>query len=266
MSSCKSWSSTSLIKVKFIFKISFEVIRFKCELIIAWSSTSSSISICRKLCNSWHSFLHLSHISFVWEIRKFNLIASQLLKIEAIQISLFIDVLNAFSAMINSLSAAIRFRIVQLLLLHWQLVVIIKEIHCCSRMMYSMLENIFMYSSSFKPQFRLKETSCKMFKTAENDLIVYLEEQSWVMQKEIIWYIWKKWDINVHQFMISRIMKRKDWSNKKEQRVEVRQNDELRLNWVADMLCLTTEQLMFMNEFLFNEITDWRHQVYASVD
>ncbi len=52
-----------------------------------------NISICRKLCSSWHSFLRLSHISFVWEIWKFNLIVFQLLKIEAIQIFLFIDVL-----------------------------------------------------------------------------------------------------------------------------------------------------------------------------
>ncbi len=43
--------------------------------------------------------------------------------------------------------------------------------------MYSIQENIFMYSSLFKSQFQLKETSCKMFKTAENDLIIYLEEQ-----------------------------------------------------------------------------------------
>ena len=78
-----------------------------------------------------------------------------------------------------------------------------------------------------------------MFKTAENDLIVYLEEQSWIMQKEMIWYIWKKWSINVHQFTISRILKRKDWSNKKEQHVEVRQNDELYLNWIIMILVLS---------------------------
>ena len=66
--------------------------------------------------------------------------------------------------------------------------------------------------------------------------------------------------------MISRILKRKDWSIKKEQRVEVRQNDELRLNWIADMLHLMTEQLMFMNKFLFNEITSWHHQIYAFID
>ncbi len=123
-----------------------------------------------------------------------------------------------------------------------------------------------MYHSSFRSQFRPKEVPRKVFKAAENGLIAYLEEQPWVMQKEMVWYIWKKWDINVHQFTISRILKRRGWSNKKEQRVGVRQNDELRLNWVADMLRLTAEQLVFVNESLFNEITGWRHQAYALVD
>ncbi len=35
-----------------------------------------------------------------------------------------------------------------------------------------------MYNSPFRSQFRLKEAFRKMFKTAENDLIAYLEEQS----------------------------------------------------------------------------------------
>jgi len=43
LSSCKSWLSTFSIEVKLIFEISFEVIRFKCELIIIQSSTSSSV-------------------------------------------------------------------------------------------------------------------------------------------------------------------------------------------------------------------------------
>ncbi len=155
--------------------------------LLAYAESSAFLGIC--FC--------VYPIPFVWGIRKFNSIAPQLPKIEAIQTSLFVDVLNAFSAMIGPLSAAIRFRIVRLLLLHWQSPVIVEEVHCCSRTMYSIRENIFMYSSSFKSQFRFKEIPCKMFKTAENNLIVYLEEQSWTMQKEIIWYIWKKWSINV---------------------------------------------------------------------
>jgi len=69
----------------------------------------------------------------------------------------------------------------------------------------------------------------------------------------------------VHRSTISRILKRRRWSNKKGQRVGVRQNDELRLNWVADMLRLMAEQLVFVDESLFNETTGWRHQAYAPV-
>jgi len=110
-------------------------------------------------------------------------------KIEAIQTSLFVDVLNAFPAMTGPLPAAIRFRIVRLLLLHWQPPAIAEEVHCCPRTVYSIRENIFMYSSPFKPQFRPKGALRKVFKAAENGLIAYLEEQSWAMQKEMVWYI-----------------------------------------------------------------------------
>jgi len=151
--------------------------KFGADLCV-FAAKFAKISVCRKLCNPWHSFLRLPHVPFVWGIRNFNPIAPQLPKIEAIQTSLFVDVLNAFAAMTGPLSAAIRFRIVRLLLLHWQPLVIAEEVHCCSRTVYSILENIFMYSSPFKPQFRPKEAPRKVFKAAENGLIAYLEDQS----------------------------------------------------------------------------------------
>ncbi len=66
--------------------------------------------------------------------------------------------------------------------------------------------------------------------------------------------------------MILRILKKKHWSNKKKQHVNIRQNDELQLNRVVNLLQLMTEQLIFIDETLFNETTKWHHQVYASVD
>ena len=56
--------------------------------------------------------------SFIEEKSEINLIAFQLLKIEAIHISLFIDVSDVFSAMSRSLSASLRFKILRFLLLH----------------------------------------------------------------------------------------------------------------------------------------------------
>ncbi len=163
------------------------------------------------------------------------------------------------------LPASLRSRILRLLLLHWCPKDIAEEVHCHFDTVYRIQENLFMYGSPFRPQFRPKGAPRKVFKAAENGLIAYLEEQPWVMQKEMVWYIWEEWGINVHQSTISRILKRRGWSNKKGQRVGVRQNDELRLNWVADMLRLTAEQLVFVNESLFNETTGWRHQAYAPV-
>ncbi len=66
--------------------------------------------------------------------------------------------------------------------------------------------------------------------------------------------------------MILRILKRRRWSNKKKQCVSIRQNDELQLNWVVDLLQLMTEQLVFVDEILFNETTRWCHQIYALID
>jgi len=42
---------------------------------------------------------------------------------------------------------------------------------------------------------RPKGAPRKVFKTAENGLIAYLEEQPWAMQKEMVWYIWEEWGI-----------------------------------------------------------------------
>ncbi len=86
------------------------------------------------------------------------------------------------------------------------------------------------------------------------------------MQKEMMWFLWKKWSIHVHKFIIFRILKKRHWSEKREQCVNIRQNDELRLNWIVDLLQLMTEQLVFIDESLFNKTTKWRHQVYASID
>ena len=124
--------------------------------------------------------IHFHSVSWWFIYRrnsKINLIIFQLLEIKAIQISLFIDISDVFSAMLKSLSASLRFKILCLLLLHWTSSTIIEEIHCCFVTVYNVQENLFMYNLSFKSQFQFKDTSWKIFKIIENDLIVYLENQ-----------------------------------------------------------------------------------------
>jgi len=49
-----------------------------------------------------------------------------------------------------------------------------------------MQENLFMYDSSVRSQFRPKGASRKIFPAAEDFLIIYLEQQPWTMQKEMM--------------------------------------------------------------------------------
>ncbi len=194
-----------------------------------------------------------------FRIRKIN----QTGKYEAIQT---VHSANILLAMTDSLASTLRSKILRLLLLHWTLFAIVEEVHCHRNIVYTMQENLFMYDSFFRSQFRSKSISWKIFSAAEDFLITYLKQQSWIMQKEMMWFLWKEWDIHVHRFMIFRILKKRHWSNKKKQHVNIRQNDELQLNWVADLLRLTAEQLVFIDEILFNKTTRWHHQVYASID
>ncbi len=168
--------------------------------------------------------------------------------------------------MTDPLVPALRSKILRLLLLHWYFKAIVEEVHCHFDTVYRIQKNLFMYDSSFRSQFRLKDASWKIFSIAEDSLITYLKQQSWAMQKEMMWFLWKKWDISVHRFTIFRILRKRRWSERKKQHVNIRQNDELRLVWIADLLRLTAEQLVFVDETFFNEITKWHHQVYASVD
>ncbi len=145
-------------------------------------------------------------------------------KIKSINLKLF----KSFTAdilltMTDSLTLTLRSKILRLLLLHWILLVIVEEIHCHRNIVYTMQENLFMYDSFFKSQFRSKSALWKIFSAAEDFLITYLKQQSWIMQKEMMWFLWKEWSIHVYQFTILRILKKRHWSNKKKQHVSIRQ-------------------------------------------
>jgi hypothetical protein len=81
----------------------------------------------------------------------------------------------------------------------------------------------------------------------------------------MIWFLWEEWHIYVHRFTVFRLLKRREWSNKSARRIDF-QNKQLRQHWIADLLNLTAEQLIFVDESLFNETTDWRLRAYTLID
>jgi hypothetical protein len=167
--------------------------------------------------------------------------------------------------MIVSISIFINFKIVRYLLLHWRSNAIAAEVHCCVVIVYRVQINLFVYEQFIRFKFHLKDSSHRICKSVENVLIRYLEDQFWTQQSEIIWFLWEKCNIYVHRFIVFKLLKRREWNNKSARRIEF-QNEKLRQHWIADLLNLTAKQLIFVNEFLFNEIIDWRFRAYALID
>ncbi len=64
---------------------------------------------------------------------------------------------------------------------------------------------------------------------------------------------------------VQRFLKRMNWSRKKSQRMGDRQSNELRLVYRAESIHWMAEQLVFIDESLFNETTGWRQYTYAPV-
>jgi hypothetical protein len=81
-------------------------------------------------------------------------------------------------AMTGPLAPALRSKILRLLLLHWIPPAIAEEVHCHRNTVYTMQENLFMYGSPFRSQFRSKDAPRKVFPAAEDSLITYLKQQS----------------------------------------------------------------------------------------
>lgn len=164
------------------------------------------------------------------------------------------------------LPAAIRLSVTRFLLLHWRPDAIAAELHISPASVYRIQENWFIYGAPNPPRLRGKGGGTpRVSKAAEDDLIKYLEEQLWVYQKELVYYLYHEWDILVYQSTISRILKRRRISSKVAERLGLGQSEELRQHWLADLLDLTAEQLVYIDETLFNQTTGWRQRAYSPI-
>jgi len=72
--------------------------------------------------------------------------------------------------MTGPLAPSLRARILRFLLLGWRPNTITLEVHYSTRVVYNIEQNLFMYSSSFRPQFRPKGGPRKVTKAAKDSL------------------------------------------------------------------------------------------------
>lgn len=165
------------------------------------------------------------------------------------------------------LAPSIRSKIVRLLLMHERPEDIANGLYCGVSTVYEISQNIFIWGSPCKPCFRPRGAPFRIHRAAEKDLVSYLEEQPWVQQAEMAWFLWEEWGIMVHRSTVSRLLRRRKVNHKKGQRIggDPRQSEELRSHWLAGMVDVLAEQLVYVDESMFNQMTGWRHRAYAPI-
>ena len=165
----------------------------------------------------------------------------------------------------RGLTRAQRCRIYRLLLLGWSPHAIAEDCHIGLSTAYSQLNKLYRYRSFRVPVLHKLGHPRKLTVADEDMVLEQLLEIGWMQQEEIRYWLWCERGILVHQSTISRLLKKKGWTRKKLRWISLGRSDELRRAWREEMRQFIAEDLVFLDESIFNEKTGWRYHAYGPI-
>ena len=159
----------------------------------------------------------------------------------------------------RGLPAPKRARILRCLVLGWRPDAIAEECNVGLRTVYRIEENLFRYGSIVKPRYRMLGLPSKCTEADKNALFEWLLREGWRHQDEMVYWLWHERGVYVSQSTISRLLKKKKWTRKELRRISLGRSEELREAYRNDMRRFVADDLVFLDESIFNEKTGWRH-------
>ena len=139
------------------------------------------------------------------------------------------------------------------------------ECRCCLKTVYNYINNLLKYGSVKKPLVRTLGRPRTLTSADEEALFEMLVSEGWRMLDEIRFWLWCERNVKTRLSTISRTLKRKEWNKKKLYLIGRGRSEELREAWRLDMRRFTAEDLVFLDESIFNEKTGWRYRAYGPV-
>ena len=162
----------------------------------------------------------------------------------------------------RGLSAALRVRIFRFLLLGWRSHAIAAECHVGLSTIYKYSWNLLQYGSVRLPTLRKLKRSRKLITADKEALLKMLLVKEWRRLDEMAFWLWCEHDAFVFNSIIFRLLKRKKWTQKELRRIALDRSEDLRKRYLVKMGQYAAEDLVFLNELIFNKKTGWRHRVY----
>ncbi len=90
-------------------------------------------------------------------------------------------------------------------------------------------------------------------------LLNWLLCEGWRHQDEMVYWLWYECGVLVHRSTISRILKHNGWSQKQLYYILLEHSEELYQAYCDEMRHFVADNLVFLDESIFNEKTGWRH-------
>lgn len=150
-------------------------------------------------------------------------------------------------------------------MLGWSEAKIAEECRVHSSTVYRIRNNLVSYGSVRKPYYRQLGRARKLSKADEDALFEWLLYEGWRNQDEVVFWLWQERDVIVSQPTVSRLLKRRNWTRKELRRISLNRSEALRRAYRDDVRHFAAEDLIFLDESIFNEKTGWRHHAYAPI-
>jgi transposase len=125
------------------------------------------------------------------------------------------------------------------------------------RTVYNYRTNLLLYGSTRGPCIRQLGRPRKLTVADEDAILDLLLREGWRERSEIAFWVWCERGILVSRWCIGRMLKRKKWTQKELQRVSLARSGELRDAWREEMRIFAAEDIVFLDESIFNEKTGW---------
>ncbi|KAL3704461.1 hypothetical protein TMatcc_010152 [Talaromyces marneffei ATCC 18224] len=116
-----------------------------------------------------------------------------------------------------------------------------------------------------KPTYRTLGRARKLSDADEDAIFEYLLHEPWRQQDEVRFWLYYERDVDVSTSTICRLFKRRRWSRKQLKRISLNRSEPLRRAYLDDICQFAADDLVFLDESIFNEKTGWRQHAYAPI-
>ena len=165
----------------------------------------------------------------------------------------------------RGLSDQTRINIFRYLRLGWKYQTIANFEGCSVHAVRNVEENLLDHGSIRKHPTGVLGRPSKISPEDGNALFEHLVRSGWLYQDEIVFWLFMERGVYCSRATVCRYLAKQGWTAKALRPFCINRNDDLRESYRLSMRQFAADDLVFLDESIFNEKCGWRHKAYAPI-